>query len=215
MLYRRIKVWSVLLRLFHWAFAISIVVLLLTGYYIHNPFALGPWEGVKTNFIMAKVRHIHFLAGFVFIAAVFVRLYLLIFGNRFERFWDFIPVTPTNIKRLFHTIKSYLYLGRHESHGGHNPLAGTVYLCVILLSFLMALSGLFMLYPENDTFASWGFSLFGNQQVARMFHYLLFWVYFIFMMVHLYLVIWNDIFGSEGIISSIFSGRKFLKAKKV
>ncbi len=208
--FRRVKVWSILLRLFHWAFALSIWVLLITGYYIHHPFALGPWEGVPTSFIMAKVRFLHFAAGFIFLAALLVRFYLLIFGNRYERFWDFLPVTPTNLKRLWHTIKAYLYLEEHRSHGGHNPLAGTVYFGLFILSVFMILSGLFMLYPENPTFASWGFSLFGNQQVARMFHYLLFWVYLIFFGLHLYLVVWNDIFGKEGIVSSIFSGRKFL-----
>ena len=210
--YRRVKVWGVLLRLFHWAFALSIVILFLTGYYIHNPFALGPWEGTPTNFLMAKVRFVHFVAGFVFMAALLVRFYLLFFGNRYERFTDFIILRPRNLVRLFHTIKAYLYLEEHESHGGHNPLAGTVYLCVLVLGILMALSGLFMLYPEGGLWASWGMALFETQQVARLFHYFLFWVYLVFVMVHVYLVVWNDLFGTEGIISSIFSGRKFLKA---
>lgn len=210
--YRRVKVWGVLLRLYHWAFALSILTLFMTGYYIHNPFALGPWEGTPTNFLMAKVRFVHFVAGYIFIAALLVRFYLLFFGNRYERFTDFIIFRPRNLGRLIHTIKGYLYVEEHESHGGHNPLAGTVYLCVLILSVFMALSGLFMLYPEGGLWASWGVAIFGTQQVARLFHYLLFWVYLVFVMIHVYLVIWNDIFGTEGIISSIFSGRKFLKA---
>ncbi len=212
-LYQRVKIWGVLLRLFHWAFALSILTLLVTGYYIHNPFALGPWPGVPTTFIMAKIRLFHFIAGYIFISALIVRSYLLIFGNRFERFTDFIPCTPRNLKRLWHTIKAYLYFEPHESHGGHNPLAGTVYLAIIILGFFLGLSGLFLLYPESRTWAHWGFVVFGTQQIARMFHYFLFWVFFIFVLVHLYLVIWNDLFGSEAIISSIFSGRKFLKKK--
>ena len=209
--YRRVKVWSVLLRLYHWAFALSIITLFLTGYYIHNPFALGPWEGTPTNFLMAEVRFVHFVAGYVFIAALLVRIYLLFFGNQYERFTDFIIFRPRNLVRLFHTVRAYLYLGEHESYGGHNPLAGTVYLCVLVLSVFMALSGLFMLYPEGGLWASWGVTLFGTQQIARLFHYFLFWVYLIFVMIHVYLVVWNDIFGSEGIISGIFSGRKFLR----
>ncbi len=208
-LYRRVKVWSILLRIFHWAFALSIVILFATGYYINNPFALGPWEGTPTNFIMAKIRYIHFLAGYVFVGALLLRLYLLIFGNKYERFTDFIILRPRNIRRLFHTIKAYLYLEEHESHGGHNPLAGTVYLLVIIMSIFMALSGFYMLYPEG-VWASLGATIFGTQQVARLFHYFLFWVYLIFVMLHLYLVVWNDIFGTEGIISGIFSGKKFL-----
>ena len=213
MLYRRVQIWSVLLRIFHWVFALSIFILFVTGYYIHNPFTLGPWEGVPTNFLMAKIRYIHFLASYFFLAALLLRLYLLFFGNQYERFTDFIILRPRNILRLFHTVKAYLYIGPHKSYGGHNPLAGTVYLLVILMSIFMAVSGLYMLYPEGGFWQSIGIFLFGTQEVARLFHYLLFWIYLVFVMVHIYLVIWNDIFGTEGIISGIFSGKKFLPAK--
>ena len=209
--YKRVKIWGVLLRLFHWTFALSIFVLLATGYYIHNPFALGPWEGTDSNFLMAKVRFVHFLAGYFFIAALLVRFYLLFFGNKYERFTDFIVLRPRNVVRLFHTLKAYLYIGEHESYGGHNPLAGTVYLGLLIAAVFMALSGLYMMYPEG-MWASLGVAVFGGQEMARLFHYFLFWAFLIFVIVHLYLVIWNDIFGTEGIISSIFSGRKYLKA---
>ncbi len=215
MAYKRIKVWSVLLRLFHWAFALSIVTLCITGYYIHNPFALGPWEGTPTTFIMAKTRLIHFIAGFIFIAAVIVRFYLLFFGNRFERFTDFVPITPRNFKRLLATIKHYLYLSdEHVPHGGHNPLAGTVYLVMLLLSILMIFSGLFLLFPESSFWVGWGKTLFGTQQSARLVHYFFFWVFLVFSLIHVYLVVWNDIFGCEAIVSSIFSGRKFVRSDK-
>jgi Ni/Fe-hydrogenase 1 B-type cytochrome subunit len=95
-------------------------------------------------------------------------------------------------------------------HGGHNPLAGSAYLGMILLSLLMIVSGLFLLFPENSTWVAWGKALFGTQQMARMVHYFLFWIFMIFSMVHMYLVLWNEIFGTEAIVSSIFSGKKFL-----
>ncbi|AEH44172.1 Ni/Fe-hydrogenase, b-type cytochrome subunit [Thermodesulfatator indicus DSM 15286] len=210
--YRRVKVWSVLMRLYHWAFALSIVTLCITGYYIRDPFVLGVWEGINTNFIMAEMRYIHFLAGYIFIAAIMVRLYLFIFGNKYERFTDFIPVTPRNIRGLFITIKHYLYLtDEHVGHGGHNPLAGTAYMGMVFLGIIMILTGLYLMYPENGIIYAIGTAIFGNQQVARLWHYFLFWIFAIFCMVHIYLVVWNDIFGDEGIISSIFSGRKYLK----
>jgi Ni/Fe-hydrogenase 1 B-type cytochrome subunit len=37
MSYKQHYVWSVLLRLFHWSFALSIVALAVTGFYIHYP----------------------------------------------------------------------------------------------------------------------------------------------------------------------------------
>ncbi len=213
--YKRLKIWSLGLRIFHWSFALSIVVLCLTGYYIHNPFALGVWTGVKTTFLMAKVRYVHFVAAYVFMAAVFFRLYLFFFGNRFERLADFLPLTPRNMERLRLTIRHYFYLTDGPiGHGGHNPLAGTVYTGIILLSLVMIMSGLFLLFPESHFWVSWGVALFGSQQMARLVHYFLFWLFLIFILVHVYLVIWNEIFGSEALISSIFSGYKFLPKDK-
>jgi len=58
----------------------------------------------ETSFPVGTMRYIHFVAGFVFTGSILARLYLLIFGNRQERIWDFLPVTPTNIRNLFCTL---------------------------------------------------------------------------------------------------------------
>ncbi len=215
MTYKRVKIWSLGLRIFHWSFALSIVILCLTGYYIHNPFALGSWTGVKSNFLMAKVRYAHFVAAYIFMAAVFFRIYLLLFGNRFERLGDFLPLSSRNIKKLSSKIKYYFYLtDSHLGHGGHNPLAGTIYALMFFLSLIMVISGLFLLFPESHLWSAWGTALFGSQQMARLVHYFLFWIFLVFVLIHVYLVIWNEIFGSEALISSIFSGYKFLPKDK-
>ena len=108
MRYELRSAWSILLRLYHWAFALSIVALVTTGFYIHFPWTNTYIEGQST-FPVATMRYIHFIAGFVFTGAMLASIYLMIFGNRQERIWDFIPVTPKNISYFFHTIKLYLY----------------------------------------------------------------------------------------------------------
>ncbi len=80
MRYQRYQAWSVLLRLFHWSFALSIVTLTVTGLYIHFPWTNTLVEG-SGRFPMATMRYIHFIAGFVFTAALLVRLYLLLLGT--------------------------------------------------------------------------------------------------------------------------------------
>ena len=208
-MYEKRLAWSVLFRLFHWAFALSIMVLVATGLYIHYPWSNSVIEGSR-SFVVAQVRYVHFVAGFVFISALLVRLYLWFFGNRQEKLWDSAPVTPANIKNLFSTICYYLYLtDRHEQRRGHNVLAGTVYILTIFVSFFQAVSGLWMLYPESPFWGSWGVSLFGSQAQARFVHYLIMWYFSIFFFIHLYIVIWNDVKDPEGLISSIFTGRKF------
>ena len=51
MVYEKKKVWSILLRLYHWAFALSIVTLCITGFYIHGPWTNSLTEG-SASFIM-------------------------------------------------------------------------------------------------------------------------------------------------------------------
>jgi Ni/Fe-hydrogenase 1 B-type cytochrome subunit len=210
MQYERHPAWSVLLRLFHWCFALSIVVLVTTGFYIHYPWTNTMVIDGSTGFPVATMRYIHFLAGFVFTAALLVRLYLLIFGNRQERFWDFLPITPRNIKNLFATLKYYLYLtDEHDHRLGHNALAGMAYFVTFLVALLQIISGLYLLYPESAFWQKWGFAVFGPQQQGRWIHYLIMWYFIFFAAVHLYIVIWNDIRSKEGLISSIFNGTKY------
>jgi len=207
--------WSILLRLFHWCFALSIVTLVVTGLYIHFPWTNTYLEG-DTCFPVATMRYIHFIAGFVFTGAMLARLYLLIFGNKQERFWDFLPVTPKNIANLFQTLKFYLYFtDKHTPRPGHNVLAGIAYVITFFVALLQIVSGFYMLYPESVTWQKWGILLLGPQQQGRFLHYLFMWYFIIFAAVHVYIVVWNDIKSKEGLISSIFNGTKFIPPKNV
>ncbi len=212
--YEKKYVWSILLRLFHWTFAPSIFTLIVTGLYIHWPWT-NTWLEGSHQFTMATMRWIHFIAGMLFTCAVLARLYLWFFGNKYERVWDFLPITGRNIKNLFSTLIYYAYLTEHhEERLGHNALAGTAYFFTILLAIVQFLTGLYLLYPEGSIFTSIGASLFGTQQEARFIHYILNWYFAWFAMVHIYIVIWNDIKHPEGLISSIFDGFKFAKKEQ-
>lgn len=211
MVYREKMVWSPLLRLYHWIFAISIVVLVVTGLYIHEPWTNSTLEDVG-RFPMALFREIHFWAGFALMAAFFARCYLLIFGNENERFLSFAPVTGPNIRNFFSTLLYYCYIGKKEHREGHNALAGMFYLLTLFFALGQILSGLYLMYPENLTIQGLGLAFFGTQQQARFIHYLLMWYFILFAFAHIYIVIWNDVMGPEGMISSIFNGRKYFKA---
>lgn len=209
MRYEQHYAWSILLRLFHWSFALSIVALVVTGFYIHYPWTNTMLEG-GDSFPVGTMRYIHFVAGFVFTGALLARLYLLLFGNRQERAWDFLPVTPKNIRSLLCTLGFYLYCPvDHKARLGHNMLAGTFYLITFVLAALQLVSGFYLLYPESTAWQGWAMPLLGAQQQARYIHYLIMWYFMLFAFIHLYIVIWNDIQSKEGLISSIFNGTKY------
>ncbi len=210
MLYERKTAWGPLLRLYHWSFALSILALAVTGFYIHAPWTSTANEG-SGSFPMADWRYYHFVAGYVFTAAVLVRLYLLVFGNREERFLGFAPVTGRNIKNVFTTLAYYLYLTDRGGHRlGHNALAGTFYLFTLLFAVFQMISGFSLLYPESGFWQTVAGKIFGVQQEIRFYHFVFMWYFLTFALVHVYIVAWNDVWSPEGLISSIFTGDKFL-----
>ena len=201
--------WSILLRLFHWMFALSIVFLVTTGFYINNPWTNTMIEG-SASFPMAYMRYIHYIAAYTFSSAVMIRLFLYFFGNAQERVWDILPFTKRNLNNLKMTLLQYSYISdKHDERLGHNILAGLTYLFTFCVAVTMIISGFFMLFPEVPFWEGWGLALFSSQQSARLLHHLLMWWFMIFAVIHVYLCIWNDATSPEGTISSIFTGVKF------
>ncbi|MCI4454971.1 MAG: Ni/Fe-hydrogenase, b-type cytochrome subunit [Thermodesulfobacterium sp.] len=215
-LYKRVFVWSGSLRLFHWVFALSTAVLILTGLYIHNPPVTTTWAEFRPSFLMAMLRYYHFVAAYFFIAAFILRVYLLFFGNKYERITDFLPINRQNALSFWRTLKFYLYLtDEHEWRVGHTVLAGVIYTLLFLATVFMILTGLYLLYPDVDIIKKLGGMLFGTPQTARFIHYFLHWAFTFFVLVHIYIAIWNDFHAPEAIISGAFSGTKFLPAEVV
>lgn len=203
------NVWSVLLRLFHWSLVLSIIALVVTGFYINTPWTNTTLEG-SVSFPMATMRYLHFLAGYLFTAAVLVRVYLYFFGNRQERIVDILPVTSRNIKSLTKTLCYYSYVSDdHDQRLGHNVLAGMIYIVTMVAAGFQLVAGFYLLYPESGFWQGLGNTLFGSQQQGRFLHHLLMWYFIIFTFTHVYMVIWNDLKSPEGLVSSMFSGKKF------
>ncbi|HKJ64553.1 MAG TPA: Ni/Fe-hydrogenase, b-type cytochrome subunit [Desulfopila sp.] len=209
MTYEKHKCWSILLRLYHWAFALSIIFLVATGFYINNPWT-NTLQEYSMSWPMAWMRYIHFVAAYVFIGAVLTRIFLYIFGNAQERITDALPITGRNLKNLWRTLLNYSYISDdHYPRLGHNVLAGLTYLITIIAALFQLVSGFYLLFPEVAAWESWGVTIFASQQNARFIHHLLMWWFMIFALIHVYLVIWNDVMEPEGLVSSIFTGDKF------
>lgn len=190
-------------------FALSIVFLTVTGFYINAPWTNTMVEG-SASFPMATMRYMHYIAAYTFTAAVLLRIFLYIFGNPQERIMDILPVTKRNLNNLKMTLLQYSYISdKHDERLGHNILAGLSYLFTYIFGVVMIISGFFMLYPEAAFWEGWGITLFGSQQAARYLHHILMWWFILIAFVHIYLLIWNDCNENEGLISSIFTGVKF------
>ena len=85
-----IYVWEVPVRITHWLIVSTIVILAITGLYIHGPFFPAPTaaEGASQ---MATIRFIHELAAIVFMCSFAVRFYWGFVGNSFSSWRAIIP----------------------------------------------------------------------------------------------------------------------------
>jgi Ni/Fe-hydrogenase 1 B-type cytochrome subunit len=127
-------VWSSLLRTLHWAMALCTVTLVASGWLmLRAPAELG-----------GGAAEVHRNIGFLLLAALAARLYLLLFGQRAEQWRDFIPWSPQH-RAALQTLRFYLTGGRSPlpSYYAHNPLWGPIYLALFAVLAMQGLTGLF------------------------------------------------------------------------
>lgn len=210
----RVYVWQVPVRVTHWVTFGSILLLTVTGAYIADPFFLP-----QTESLMATVRFWHLIGAFAFVASGLVRAYWLFAGNRFARWNAFVPVTRAQLRELVRQTGWYLFLRREVPRVlGHNALAAGTYLVVFFLLGVQTLTG-FALIGAHGTepwhaLMGWLPDLLGLQTV-RLVHHLLMWAIVAFMVHHVYSALLVDHTERNGLMSSIFSGYKFVTLDEV
>ncbi len=214
--------WTVGIRVLHWLTFIAIAVLTFTGFYIAEPFWFTHTPGTKeayNTFSMANVRLIHFIAAYVFLFAIILRLYYAFF-SRFDADWKAFMFRWLNVREWFSTLKNYLTFKPYGVEGlktKYNPVQSLAYFAFIVASILQLLTG-FILYTmnENSIRGVAGIQklffpvvqLFGGYANVRIAHHLLMWFFIIFVIAHVYMVIAHDIGEKNATLSAMFNGYK-------
>jgi Ni/Fe-hydrogenase 1 B-type cytochrome subunit len=213
---RRLYVWEIPVRLTHWVNVASIVMLSLTGYYIGNPWILVSSREWYGPYFMGIVRFTHFVVAFIFIASLLLRTYWAIAGNEWASWRGLFPfLTKEGRKSLADAIGYYFFLRREPPEViGHNALAGLTYGWIVFLYFVQTFTG-FALLGEVNTSGIWykltgWIFLFVHNQVLRQAHHLIMWLLIAFALHHVYSAFLVDSEEGNGLMSSIFSGFKFI-----
>jgi Ni/Fe-hydrogenase 1 B-type cytochrome subunit len=101
---------------------------------------------------------------------------------------------------------------------GHNPLArfAMVFGFMFLVVFMIVTG--FAMYGEGAQAGSWQerlfgwvIPLFGQSQDVHTWHHLGLWGLLIFVVIHVYAAIREDIMGRSSIVSTMISGRRAFK----
>lgn len=121
---RRVLVWDLPTRLFHW-----ILVAGVAGCW---------WTGERGQ------METHALLGYLVLALLLFRLAWGLVGSETARFASFVRGPAAAIGHVRH----FLRRGPFEGEAGHNPVGGYAVLILLLLLIVQAVSGLF-LYDEE------------------------------------------------------------------
>jgi Ni/Fe-hydrogenase b-type cytochrome subunit len=214
--YRWVYLWQWPIRAMHWAAAVSIVVLAVTGFMIGKPWFITSGEA-SSHYYIGFARLTHFIAAGVLVATAVVRVYWLFAGNQFERLKALFPVRGRDWKNLVKMVKCYLMLDVEGAphYLGHNPLQQLSYTGMYLVGALMVTTG-FAMYGQSNpngfiwTLFHWVPNVVGGLQMVRSIHHVASWAFLIFIPIHVYLALRAEIMERTGTISSIISGGRFV-----
>lgn len=212
------KEWSVAMRINHWVMALSIFILIVTGFYIADPFTISKGETVE-KFFMGNVRFAHIFFGMLLVFLFFWRVYLAFF-SRFHADWkDFFAWT--DIKMTIAQIKFYLLIDKKGPNYKtlYGPMQSVAYLGLMFMVLVIVITGLILMgagYHAGLTAIAYKIlrpfeRLMGGLAMVRYIHHVFTWFFILFIVVHIYMAFWYDAILKKGTISSMISGNIFKK----
>ena len=198
-------------RILHWIRALVITGLIITGFYLADPF-LSP-EGSTEKLLFGEWAKWHYIFGFILVSAGILRIYLFFFGKdskgELRSLKDFF-----SIKSWIIQLKSYFFIGELQKKGIYGPLQFMTYFAITVLVIVASVTGLILyvhvyhqgiggwLYDPMRAIEAW----MGGLATVRYVHHITMWGYLIFIPIHIYMVIWSAIRFKHGALDVMFTG---------
>lgn len=180
-----VKVWDVLIRMFHW----SLVILFFTAYLSED-----------------SQETVHFYAGYGVAFLIVFRLLWGFIGTRHARFRNFVT--------SFSDVKSYLksLLSQRAKHySGHNPAGGWMVVTLLLTLGLLSVSGLLMAAAEGSgplaNFYTAGHWLFAESWLEPVHEFSANFMISL-IVIHVAGVVVSSVLHKENLIKAMLTGKK-------
>jgi Ni/Fe-hydrogenase 1 B-type cytochrome subunit len=223
--FKRVLVWELPVRLFHWLNALCITVLAITGFIIANPPAIMSNAEAIDSYWFGTIRAIHFITAYIFLLNAIVRIYWAFRGNYYSNWRAFLPLSKKARRNLLHVVKIDILLQNEEEEVlenisvGHNYMASFSYVVLFLLALVQIFTG-FGLYAPNSGWwlpklFAWVPDLLGGDAPTRFVHHFSTWLFIIFTLIHVYLVFYHDWLEGRGETSAMISGYKFVRKERI
>ncbi len=219
---RRVYVWQLPVRFYHWINALCILVLALTGYFIGNPLTWTSHVHPEASFgyWFGTIRFIHFVAAFVFFVNFIFRLYWGFVGNKYADWRNFIMYRKDQLEEAKAVLRTDIFQRAHKPlpSVGHNSLAGFTYFLTFLMFLVQAITGFGMYAAMSKSWFpqlfAWIVPLMGGDFAVRQWHHMFMWFFILFAAIHVYLVFYHDYVEARGVTSSMVGGWKFIEKEQ-
>jgi len=218
---RRIYVWELPVRIYHWINVLVLLILVVTGFYIANPLAIMTQKDVSQLYTMGWFRYLHFAAAYLFFFNFMARIYWGFVGNKYASCRQFIPISKQFVSEMWTVIKMDILLlkgslkDRQHLSVGHNALAGMTYFLTFIMFLVQCLTGFGLYASMSDwwfpNLFSWVPAMLGGDILTRQIHHWVMWFFILFAFIHVYLVFYHDYVEGRGEISSMGGGWKFIE----
>lgn len=211
-------------RIVHWLRVALIAWFVFSGIYLGSPFFARVYGGPTEDAIMLQFRSWHVLAGWVLIALTLVRIYEFLLVRSDGRALGL--GTELRMGRVLFNWRAwreqlaYYFLFRKEHpryvYSNYGPLQYVVYTALYALLIAIGITGILLAAPyQPDGLAGASAALLkpievwlGGLVEVRRWHHWFTWAIMLFIVLHLYMVVWNSIRGRTMEIESIVSGYK-------
>ena len=169
---------------------------------------------------MGYMRFAHFAAAQILTVGFFGRIYWAIVGNHHAKQLFYVPILNKHWwKEVVFELRWYMFLeAEPKKYVGHNPLAQIAMFFFMTLGITFMLLTGWALYAEGagqgslpDLVMGWLIGLVGNTQILHSLHHLGMWFIVVFMIVHIYAAIREDIMSRQSMVSTMISGHRTFK----
>lgn len=215
-----VYVYETPVRLWHWVNALAILVLCVTGWFIASPPPTMEIAEANYQFVFGYIRFAHFAAGMVMTIGFFGRIYWNFVGNHHSKQLFRLPLFRGHSWReVFFELRWYMFLEKEpKKYVGHNPLAQIAMFFFMTLGMSFMIVTGFALYAEGLGEGHWLWAitspvmaLVGSSQAMHSLHHLGMWAIVIFIMIHIYAAIREDIMSRQSMVSTMISGHRTFK----
>ncbi|MCL2784412.1 MAG: Ni/Fe-hydrogenase, b-type cytochrome subunit [Propionibacteriaceae bacterium] len=214
-----VRIWSASLRFQHWLNVAVIFILSCTGLFILDPFfGPSPYTGEGIGFLMGWVRLIHFTAAFGWLLIGLTRIWSAFMSrDRYLRWPSMWPLKKKeDVKNLGRILQHYTFIKDHAPlYLGHNPLQQLAYTSVYVACGLQMLFGFSLYSLYHQGFFIWNWLAIPAHWVGipmlRLFHTMLMFLLWMFVIMHIYLVLRSESLERHGGLSAMINGNVWVK----